>query len=456
MAEKQYDIIVIGGGPGGYTCAVRAAKRGKHVLLVEKDSLGGTCLNRGCIPTKTLLHGAALYRTVCGAAKFGVTAENVRLDYAKLRARTDRVVAKFVGGVGALLRGAGVEVLRGTASLDGPGCVVVDGARFRAGAIVLATGRAAARPELPGAELSGVYAAEEILTRETLPGSLILAGGGIAAAEFAELFSSLGCRVRVLLAGRQLLPEFDADVSAELERALQKRGVKILKETELLQIEEGLHCTCRQGEETVSLETEAVLFPDARRAALQDLGLERTGVQTLRGMVPVDARMRTNVPGIYAVGDMTGGPCTAQAAAAQGKRVADEIAGFPASGVLTMPFCVYTSPEVVSVGMTAEQAARSGRNVRTGTFRAAANGRSASLGETAGFVRLLSDAETGELLGAQAVAERATELAGELTAAMCAEATVEELAQAVHPHPSICEMLQEAADDSFGLSCNQL
>lgn len=452
-----YDVAVIGGGPGGYTCAVRAAKQQKKVILIEEGALGGTCLNRGCIPTKTLLHCAKLYRDMLGAAKFGIETGDIAFDYSKISSRKKRTVAKLVGGIGALLRGTGVTVVQGRAVLAGRNEILVNDSRIQAKHIVLAVGRSSCLPEVPGVKRAGIYTSEQFLELETLPESVLIIGGGTIGTEFADLLNAFGVHVTLLTEQPTILGELDAEAADTVERTLRKRGVRILTRAEVLRIEDGPACVYQQTGSEARVEAAAILFAETRCALLAGLGLDAAGVAAEADRIPVDAHMRTNVPGIYAVGDITGRHSSAHAAAAQGKLAADDIAGN--SRTIQddrIPICVYTAPEVAAVGMTSEQAARCGREVRVGTFPVVANGRSATCGENNGFVKLITAADTGEILGAHIVAEKATELIGEIVTAMEAEATVEELAMAVHPHPTINEMLMEAADDTFGLSCNKV
>ena len=451
--EYAYDVAVLGGGPGGYEAAIRCAQYGLKTALVEARELGGTCLNRGCIPTKALLHGAEVWETVGDARALGIRTEGRALDYAALAAFKERQVSLLRRGVESLEKAHGVEVVAGFGRLENANTLEVEGRRLTARRVILATGSQPALPPIPGAQ--DALTSDGVLSLTALPASLVIVGGGVIGMEFATLFSSLGVKVTVLEMLPDILPGVDARLSALLRRSLKRRRVDIINNARVTEIGSTVRYEVDGEPRTVQAERCAVCT--GRRTQTQGIGLEAVGVRTQRGYVCVNDRMETSVPGIYAVGDITGGPQLAHAASAQGLVAAANCAGLERSMQgRAVPACVYTRPEIACVGLDEQTARAQGRQVRTGVFDVAGNGRCAVMNERLGLCVVVADAQSDELLGAQIMAPRATDLIAEVAAVMRLHGTAEDLANTIHPHPTVSEIVMEAAHDVSGLCCHAL
>lgn len=451
--EYAYDVAVLGGGPGGYEAAIRCAQYGLKTALVEARELGGTCLNRGCIPTKALLHGAEVWETVGDARALGIRTEGRALDYAALAAFKERQVSLLRRGVESLEKAHGVEVVAGFGRLENANTLEVEGRRLTARRVILATGSQPALPPIPGAQ--DALTSDGVLSLTALPASLVIVGGGVIGMEFATLFSSLGVKVTVLEMLPDILPGVDARLSALLRRSLKRRRVDIINNARVTEIGSTVRYEVDGEPRTVQAERCAVCT--GRRPQTQGIGLEAVGVRTQRGYVCVNDRMETSVPGIYAVGDITGGPQLAHAASAQGLVAAANCAGLERSMQgRAVPACVYTRPEIACVGLDEQTARAQGRQVRTGVFDVAGNGRCAAMNERLGLCVVVADAQSDELLGAQIMAPRATDLIAEVAAVMRLHGTAEDLANTIHPHPTVSEIVMEAAHDVSGLCCHAL
>ncbi len=451
--EYAYDVAVLGGGPGGYEAAIRCAQYGLKTALVEARELGGTCLNRGCIPTKALLHGAEVWETVGDARALGIRTEGRALDYAALAAFKERQVSLLRRGVESLEKAHGVEVVAGFGRLENANTLEVEGRRLTARRVILATGSQPALPPISGAQ--DALTSDGVLSLTALPASLVIVGGGVIGMEFATLFSSLGVKVTVLEMLPDILPGVDARLSALLRRSLKRRRVDIINNARVTEIGSTVRYEADGEPRTVQAERCAVCT--GRRPQTQGIGLEAVGVRTQRGYVCVNDRMETSVPGIYAVGDITGGPQLAHAASAQGLVAAANCAGLERSMQgRAVPACVYTRPEIACVGLDEQTARAQGSQVRTGVFDVAGNGRCAVMNERLGLCVVVADAQSDELLGAQIMAPRATDLIAEVAAVMRLHGTAEDLANTIHPHPTVSEIVMEAAHDVSGLCCHAL
>ncbi len=454
--ETGFDFVVIGGGPGGYTAAIRAAQLGLKTALVENRQLGGTCLNRGCIPTKTLLHTAEVVRQAKDFENIGVVCAGLGCDLQKLYSRKNQVVEQLRQGVEGLLKGNGVQVFSGTGCITSSGKVTVDfegeeKQELSAKNILVATGSVPGVPPIPGADLSGVLTSDSLL--EALPQemkSLLIIGGGVIGVEFATIFSSFGCEVTIIELADRLLPGMDKEISQNLSMILKKRGVGIRTGAKVAQITRNdgqLCCTYQDKGGEQQVQGDYILIATGRKANISGLFLQGMEPAMERGYIAVDDKLMTSLPGIYAIGDVRGGVQLAHAAAAQGTAVAEYLAGHtPVLRLDVVPSCVYTDPEIACVGLTAEEAKEQGIETVTGKFLMTANGKSLIEGLERGFIKVVMDAQSHVILGAQLMCGRATDLVAEFTVAVAAGLTKEQMAQAIHPHPTFCEGVGECIE----------
>lgn len=457
---QNYDAIVIGGGPGGYECAIRLSQNGLKTALVEKDELGGTCLNRGCIPTKALLHSAEVYHSAKNAAKIGVGAGDIRFDYEAMVENSKKVSARLRSGVAFLEKSHGVTVYKNTATVKDRETVLLDsGETLKGSHLILATGSSPARLPVPGCDLPNVLDSTGLLNLTRCPKDIVIIGAGVIGIEFATLYTRLGVPVTIIEMLDHALGPFDRDISGFMEADLKKKGVKLILGARVSAIEEGLkvrYTLMKDGSEG-SAEGEYVLIAGGRVPESRGIGLEEIGVRMdRRGMIEVDGLCRTSVPGVYAIGDVNGKMMLAHVASAQGIQVADHIAGLPVKQVNMnrIPSCVYSDPEISMVGMTEAQAAETGREIGTGTFALNGNGRALTMGAAEGLVKFVYDKTTDEILGFHMVGPGSTELAAEIAAVMECEGTLRELCNTVHPHPTISEAVMEAARVCHGCCVN--
>jgi dihydrolipoamide dehydrogenase len=456
-----YDIAVIGAGPGGYVAAIKAGQLGMKVACIEKDErLGGTCLLRGCIPTKAVLESAHLYEAAREGAEFGVIADNVRLDFPGVKRRKDRVVEKHAKGVEFLFRKNNVAWVKGTARIEGEGRLSVKGAdgavsELRAKAVLLATGSA---PRLiPGVSLDGkrVVTSDELLEFTEAPRSLIVIGAGAVGVEFASAYRRFGSEVTVVEMLPRLVPVEDEQVSEELERAFRKRKIKSWTGTKVESVSttgEGVSLAVSKGDKHETLAAETLLVATGRRPVTEGLGLEKTRAKVDRGYVFVNAQMRTAEPWLYAIGDIVAlegrpHPQLAHLASMEGQVAVEAIAGKNPAPVNydQIPGCTYCEPEIASVGLSEKAAKERGHEVKVGVFPFSANGKATILAAGEGFVKIVADARYDEVLGVHMIGPRVTELIAEAGAAMRLETTSEELFKTIHAHPTLSEAVAEAA-----------
>ena len=450
----SYDVIVIGGGPGGYVCAIRAAQLGLRTACVEKRAtLGGTCLNIGCIPSKALLQSSENFEEASHSfADHGVMVEGVKLDLARMMARKDEVVSANVKGVEFLFKKNKVDWLKGHGHVAGPGQVDVDGTRYAAKHIVIATGSESIA--LPGVELdeSAIVSSTGALELDQVPERLVVIGGGYIGLELGSVWKRLGAEVTVIEYLDRLVPGMDAEIAKTFERVLGKQGIKFrlsTKVTGAVRGNDGVTLTVEpaKGGEAEQVKADVVLVAIGRRAHTGELGLEEAGVALdERGRVQVDAHYATNVPGIYAIGDVIAGPMLAHKAEEEGVALAERIAGQAGHvNYDVIPGVVYTWPEVASIGRTEDDLKRQGISYKVGKFPFTANGRARAMGSTDGFVKLLADKDTDRLLGAHIIGPDAGTLIAELATAMEFGASSEDVARTCHAHPSLSEAVKEAA-----------
>lgn len=453
---ETFDVVVIGAGPGGYPAAIRAAQLGATVALIEEEELGGTCLNWGCIPTKTLVAGAERYHMARHSDIFGISVEQIRADYSALIRRKNEVVSGLRQGVEHLVQANGIRLFRGRASFQSrnqirvaqPAGAFVIGAR----STIIATGATTIMPpSLPKSER--ILDSRSFLDLRTLPPNLLILGGGVIGCEFACMAAKLGSQVTIVELLEDILIVLDSDIRRELRRSMERElGIRILTGNSLAETrvtEESL--SARSGE--TELRADMLLVSIGRRPRSGDLALEQAGVRTdEKGGIVTDEYCRTTASGVYAVGDVTAGsPQLAHAATSQGIAAAENATGKMRRKVETVvPNCIFTSPEVGVVGISEKKAHVEGREIVTGKFPFTALGRARAMGDTRGFVKLVADAATGQLLGAQAIGPHATDLIAEAALAIRAELTLEELARTIHCHPTLSEVWMEAAHAAQG------
>lgn len=449
----NYDVIVVGGGPGGYTAAIRLSELGKKVALIEEDSLGGTCLNRGCIPTKVYAHAAELVTRIKEAKDFGITAEYT-LDIAKLRQKKERVVKRLVGGVGYLMNLHHIDVINGKGTFIDKNTVEVNGAKYTAENFIIATGSKVFLPPIEGIDLEGVMTSDKALELEKIPEKIVIIGAGIIGLEFANIYASLGSKVIMIEMLPQLLPMLDRDVVGVMEKALKKQKIELHLNSKVEKIERGLRVIYTENGNQESVECDAVLVAVGRVPnvnGVDALNLEMNG----RG-IKVDSHMRTSIENIYAIGDVTASIQLAHVASYQGIVAAHNIAGEEKEADLTaVPNCLYTNPEVAWVGLNESQAREKYGEVKIGTFPYTALGRAMTMGESDGFVKIIAEGRYGRVVGMEIIGAGATEIIHEGVLAIKEEFTLEELADSIHAHPTLSESIKEAAEDALGMPINK-
>lgn len=448
----SFDLVIIGGGPGGYVAALRAAQLGMRTALVERERVGGLCLNWGCIPSKALLWNAEIVNLLRQGDVWGIAYDNLRLDPAKAVERSRKVVERMVSGVEFLLKKRGVTLVEGAGRLAGGGRVAVEpsGEELEASAIIVATG---ARPRsLPGVDVDGdvIITSREALALREIPERVVIVGGGPIGCEFAYYWRSYGAEVTILELLDHLLPLEDADISGQVERAFKKQGIAFRTGANVRAVERNergatVHFTAGGKDEVIA--ADKVLMGVGFQPNTEDLGLDAAGVRAERGWIQVDDELRTSAPGVYAIGDVTGRLMLAHVASAMGVYVVERLAGLqpPPVEYEKMPRATYCQPQVGSVGLTEAQARERGYEVKIGRFPFRANGKAVAAEHTDGMVKVVADARTGELLGVHLVGPDATELLAEAALGIALESTPRELGWLVHAHPTLSEAVKEAA-----------
>jgi dihydrolipoamide dehydrogenase len=462
MADTNFDVIIIGGGPGGYVSAIRAAQLGLKTCVVEKQHLGGICLNWGCIPTKALLRSAEILNYMNHAADYGLSAEGIGFDLEKIVARSRGVSKQLNGGVGHLLKKNKVTVVDGTAKLNGPGKVDVTGKDGKAlpsltgKHVIVATG---ARPRvLPGLEPDGklVWTYFEALKPDIMPSSMLVIGSGAIGIEFASFYHTLGADVTVVEVLPQVLPVEDAEIAAVARKQFEKHGLKIMSSAKVVKLEKAANSVTATIEDekgkTSQITVDRVIAAVGVVGNVEDIGLETTKIKTDRGCIVADGYGRTDEPGVYAIGDVAGPPMLAHKAEHEGVICIEKIAGMDAHPMdkNKIPGCTYCHPQIASVGMTEQAAKDAGLKIKVGRFPFMGNGKAIALGEPDGLVKTVFDAKTGELLGAHMVGTEVTELIQGFVVAMGLETTEEDLMHTVFPHPTLSEMMHESVLDAYG------
>lgn len=450
------DVIVIGGGPGGYVAAIRAAQLGAQVALVEREYLGGTCLNVGCIPTKVLLHTAELYEEILKSNIYGIKIDgNVSVDLNSLQKRKEEITSQLVNGVTGLLRLNNIEVIKGEASFRDKNTIDVkkeDGSviTLKADNFIIATGSKPFTPPIKGIDSEGVIDSTEALALKEIPKELVIIGGGVIGIEFATLFNSLGSKVTVLEMLPYILPPIDREISEIVKMKLSMEGINIHTSAQVTSIENNngkLEVVAKVGNDELRVAGDKVLVSVGRRAVTEGLNLDAAGVKTSKKGIAVNNRLETNVKSIYAIGDVTGINMLAHVASEQGIVAAENIMGLHREmDYKAIPACIYTKPEIASVGITEEEAKKSGIEYKVGKFMLSNNGKALIANEVEGtMVKIIADTKYGEILGVHIYGPRATDLIMEGTLALRLEATVDEIVTSIHPHPTISESIKEAA-----------
>ncbi len=429
------DIIIIGSGPGGYELAANAVKHNLSTVIIERDQLGGTCLNRGCIPTKALCRSAEVADLVCNASSFGVEVNEFSLSYSKAVNRKDEIVEQLRQGVSMLLNGA--TVVKGEAKFTGENVVEVNGESYTAPRIVIATGSKPAMLPIPGAELA--MTSDDVLSLEQLPESICVIGGGVIGVELASILSSFGVKVTIVEYCSEILPNFDKEIAKRLRTALSRRGIKVVVSASVTAIREGMEVDYESKGKTVTLNVDAVLMAVGRRPVIPE-GVVELGVKTRRRGIEVNERYETSIPGIYAIGDVNGECMLAHAATAQGERIlGSEV------DVTVVPAAVFTVPECSMVGLTEEQCREQGIDYIASKVMFRANGKALAMGEVDGLVKLIVDKESRKILGCHICGPHAADIVQEIALAISSQLTVDAVANTIHAHPTLGEVVRAAA-----------
>lgn len=465
-------IVIIGAGPGGYVAAIRAAQLGSEVTVIEKSELGGTCLNVGCIPTKALLACVALLSAINNAGKFGITVGEVSPKLSEMMARKEKIVSGLRKGIEYLFKSKNIALVRGVGKILGHGKVEVvkedeSKEEISADRIIIATGSEPARPKIFPFDGERVITSSEALSLKEVPESLLIVGAGAIGVEFACIFASLGTKVTIVEMLAQAIPTEDSEIAREVEKCLKRKRIGIYTGTKIEKVE-ATHSAGRRShpfrgtskskvESTLSsgekIETEKVLVAVGRKLNSESLGLESIGVKTEKGRILINDKMETNVPSIYAIGDVAGGLLLAHKASAEGIVAAENASGQDSvMDYKVVPSCIFTSPEVASVGLTEKKAEESGHKLKLGKFPFRALGKAHAIGEVDGLIKIIADAQSDEILGVHIVGPHATDLVAEAALAMKAEVTAEELGRTIHAHPTLSEGLMEAAHAVHGMA----
>ncbi len=464
MAQSQYDIVVLGGGPGGYTAAIRAARLGLHTAIIERERLGGVCLNWGCIPTKALLRNAEVYRLIRSAADWGISAENVRLDFPQVIKRSRGIADRVSKGVEYLMKKNKIDSIRGSGRLLSGETVEVRAegkatTSVKARHIIVATG---ARPRsLPGVTIDRkrIITSTEAMALPEQPASMVIIGAGAIGIEFASFYNDIGTKVTVVEMMPAILPIEDKELTKALEASLRKQGIQFLTETRVESATTGpdkVTVTVQNAAGTQELTADVALVAVGVQGNVESIGLESLGVKVERGHIVVDKNYRSSVPGVFAVGDVIGPPWLAHVASAEGVFCVESIAGRNPEPLdySTIPGCTYCRPQLASVGFTEEMAVAEGYEVKVGRCPFRPMGKAVAMGETEGMVKLVFDAKYGELLGAHILGSEATEMIAELVLAKKLEATGQDIFRTIHAHPTLSEAVMEAAAAAYGEAIN--
>ncbi len=460
----NYDVAVIGGGPGGYVAAIRAAQLGGRVLLVEKENMGGVCLNRGCIPTKTLLKSAEKWEDLARCAEFGLRADNIGFDFGAVMERKNKIVAGLRGGIEQLVKSNDITVVHGLAALTAAKHLEVSteaGQKsFEADNIIIATGSVPSTIPVPGRELPAVITSDELLELTEVPKSMLVIGAGVVGIEFSAIMRAFGCEVTVVEMLPTILPMVDSDLVKRMGLVLRKQGIKTLAGAKVTAIKEapgGVTVKVDTGKGMQEFQVEKVLVAAGRRPVTEELGLDAAGVAYDRGGIKANERMETNIPGIYAIGDVTGQSMLAHTASTAGMVAAENAMGM--SSVMdysVIPSCIFTTPEIAMVGLTEEEAKAQNIDFKSSRFNFAANGKAVTMGETDGLVKIIAETATGKVLGMHILGPHASDLIMEGALAIRNGLTAKDIAHTIHPHPTLSETVMESAHGIYGDMIHQV
>jgi dihydrolipoamide dehydrogenase len=457
----EKDLVVIGGGPGGYEAAIRAAQLGMDVCLVEKDKLGGTCTNRGCIPTKALYRNAEILNILKDIDEFGISVGSYEIDVEKIQERKAGVVNQLVEGIAGLMKANGIEVIKGTGEIKNDRIVIVkkeDGSEAVIGAknIIIATGSAPALPPFPGADLEGIFTSEEMLEFKKIPESLTIIGGGVIGMEFAGVFTAMGSKVTVVEFLPNILAQVDTDLTKRLMPILKKKGIAVNTSTKVVSIEKKdgnfvVNCEGKKG--PVSFESEAVLISTGRKPVIDEESFTKLGIEFSRKGITVDENYETTLKGVYAIGDVNGLWMLAHAASHQGIHVVEHLAGLKGSDLgKVIPGCIFIFPEISVAGLSEDEAKAKGLDYVTGKFMFGANGKALALGEPEGMIKVIASREDKTIIGVQIMGPHASDLIHEGVLAIEKKLTVDEMSHIVHAHPTLSEVFAEAVMGADGRS----
>ncbi len=457
--NEEIDVVIIGGGPGGYVSAIKAAHLGLKAVLIEKDKLGGVCLNWGCIPTKALVSTAELLNHLQRAGEFGIQVKDYSIDFPAIMKRKDLITQRLSSGVGQLMKANRVRVVRGEGQIVEPGKVeVTDTAgekeMIETKNIIIATGSKVMRLPIPGIDSEGVITSDEALSLSELPSRMLIIGGGVVGIEFAGIFKALGVEVTVVEMLPRILLLIDEEIAFRLTQLLKRKGIEILTDSKVKEIKknhQNLEVLISTSDGEKKLETEKVLLAAGRIPELGNIDVQRLGIELDGKAIKVDEKMRTNIPGIYAVGDVVGRIMLAHVASREGIVAVENISGKETlMDYKVVPNCVFSMPEVASVGLTEEEARKENNNIKVSKFPFMANGKALGMGETEGMVKIIADADTSELLGFHILGVHASDLIAEGTLALSMEATAFEIINTIHAHPTLAEAIAEAAEGIVG------
>lgn len=464
--ENRYDLVIIGAGPGGYVAAIKAAQAGMSVAVVENREVGGTCLNRGCVPTKALLHATSLYHEVKSFEAIGLKVEGINYDISKIHQRKDEVLQKLRAGIEQLLKANKVNLITGTGTIISNNTLTVkvtgnqECKELSADKILIATGSRPAMPKIEGLDSENVVTSDEILfLDDKVYNPLVIIGGGVIGVEFASIYNALGCDVTIIEAMDRLLPAMDREISQNLAMILKKRGVKIHTSAlvEKITDESGLVCYFNEKGKAQSIPAEGILVAIGRTPNTEDIFVGQAALEMNRGHIIVDENFKTSIDNIYAIGDVIGGIQLAHVASAQGIAAIESMIGKKRSIDLNIvPGCIYTNPEIASVGLSLDEAKQKGMNAKTGKFSMMANGKSLIEMQDRGFIKVVFDADTDLIIGAQLMCARATDLISELSIAIVNKITREQLLSVIRPHPTFTEAVTEAVEDVEGCAIHSL